>query len=160
MPFDKIHPFTERVVVFLDILGFSRLIEDAERLPHRQPDLFSIIAALDGHVNFDNNSLSSEIPEGAKPKYIFISDSIIFSTPLQHGKYDGLAVAVAKSIQIAHKLLGRGYLMQGGISVGSVWHTPTNIFGTGYIEAWRTQDNLEHPQIVLLTQHRHTGIQI
>jgi hypothetical protein len=149
LPFDKIHPFTERVVAFLDILGFTRLIQDAERLPHRQPDLFSIIAALDGHVNFDNDSMSSEVPEDAKPKYIFISDSIIFSTPLRHGKYDGLAGAVAKSIQIAHKLLARGYLMQGGISVGSVWHTPTNIFGTGYIDAWLTQDKLEHPQIIL-----------
>ena len=149
MPFDKIHPFSERAVAFLDVLGFSQLIREAEKLPHKRDELFGIITTFDAHVRFDNNTVSSEVPNDAIPKYIFISDSIIFSTPLQHGKYEGLAVLVAKSIQIGHKLLGQGYLLQGAISVGSVWHLPTNIFGTGYIDAWCTQENLVHPHVIL-----------
>ena len=149
MPFDKIYPFSERAVAFLDVLGFSQLIQEAERLPHKRDELFGIITTLDAHARFNNNAVSSEVPNDAKPKYIFISDSIIFSTPLQHGKYEGLAVLVAKSIQIAHKLRGQGYLLQGAISVGSVWHMPTNIFGTGYIDAWRAQESLECPHVIL-----------
>jgi hypothetical protein len=84
-----------------------------------------------------------------KPRYIFISDSIIYSAPLLHGKYDGLAIVVAKTIQIAHKLLQAGYLIQGGINVGSVWHTASNIFGTGYIDAWCAQKSANHPRVVL-----------
>jgi hypothetical protein len=64
-------------------------------------------------------------------------------------EYDGLGIVIAKSIQIAHKLMQMGYLLQGGINVGSVWHTGANIFGTGYIKAYLTQDGLTHPQIVL-----------
>lgn len=149
MSFDKLPPFEERAVAFLDVLGFTRLIEDAERQPHKQPELFGIINILDGHVKFDNLSVSVEVPEAVKPKYIFISDSLIFSAPLRHDKYDGLGIIVAKTIQIAHKLIEMGYLLQGGINVGSVWHTGSNIFGTGYIEAYKAQNALTHPQVIL-----------
>lgn len=138
MTFSKLHPFEERAVAFLDVLGFTRLIQEAETMPHKQPELFGIISALDGHVKFDNDSVSAEVPDPVKPKYIFVSDSIIFSAPLRHGEYDGLGIVIAKSIQIAHKLMQMGYLLQGGINVGSVWHTGTNIFGTGYIKAYLT----------------------
>jgi hypothetical protein len=149
MPFDKIHPFKECAVAFLDVLGFSALIKDAELQPPKRDELFQIITILDGHVKFDNQSVSVEVPEEVKPKYIFISDSIIFSVPLRHDKYDGLAIVVAKTVQIAHKLLQTGYLLQGGINIGSAWHTASNIFGTGYIKAWQTQDSLTHPHVVL-----------
>jgi hypothetical protein len=149
MTFSKLHPFEERAVAFLDVLGFTRLIQEAETMPHKQTELFGIISVLDGHVKFDNDSVSAEVPDPVKPKYIFVSDSIIFSAPLRHGEYDGLGIVIAKSIQIAHKLMQMGYLLQGGINVGSVWHTGANIFGTGYIKAYLTQDGLTHPQIVL-----------
>jgi hypothetical protein len=152
MTFDKLHPFQERAVAFLDVLGFTRLIQDAETLPHKQPELFGIINVLDGHVKFDNQRVAVEVPDPVKPKYIFISDSIIFSVPLRHGRYDGLAIVVAKTIQIAHKLLQTGYLLQGGINVGSAWHTESNIFGTGYIKAWQTQHSLKQPQVVLTNE--------
>jgi hypothetical protein len=149
MTFNKLHPFEERAVAFLDVLGFTQLINDAETLPHKQLELFGIITALDGHVKFDNQSVSVEVPDPVKPKYIFISDSIIFSSPLKYGNYDGLGIVVAKTIQIAHKLMQMGYLLQGGIKVGSVWHKTSNIFGTGYIKAYLTQDALTHPQVIL-----------
>jgi hypothetical protein len=153
MPF-PIYPFTERAIAFLDILGFSQLIADAERLPNRRDELFGLFATIDSHVKFDNDSVSSEVPEAVRPRYIFISDSIIFSAPLLHGTYDGLAILVAKSIQIAHKVLETGYLLRGALSVGSAWHTGTNIFGTAYIDAWQTQDNLEDPKVVLTAAAR------
>ncbi|MBV9484350.1 hypothetical protein [Bradyrhizobium sp.] len=149
MSFSKLHPFEERAVAFLDVLGFTQLIKDAEIHPHRQLELFGIIASLDGHVKYDNRNVSAEVPDPVKPKYIFISDSIIFSAPLRHGTYDGLGIIVAKTIQIAHKLMQMGHLLQAGINVGSVWHTGSNIFGTGYIDAYKTQAALTHPQAIL-----------
>jgi hypothetical protein len=67
MPFDKIHPFEERAVAFLDVLGFSALIKDAELQPPRRDELFQIITILDGHVKFDNKSVSVEVPDEVKP---------------------------------------------------------------------------------------------
>lgn len=149
MSFSKLHPFEERAVAFLDVLGFTQLIKDAETQPHKQPELFGILTTLDAHVNYDNQDLAATVPDAVKPKYLFISDSIIFSAPLHYANYDGLGIVIAKTIQIAHKLMQMGYLLQGGINVGSVWHTNSNIFGTGYIDAYKTQDALTHPQAVL-----------
>jgi hypothetical protein len=86
MTFSKLHPFEERAVAFLDVIGFTRLIQEAETMPHKQPELFGIISVFDGHVKFDNDSVSAEVPDPVKPKYIFVSDSIIFSAPLRHGR--------------------------------------------------------------------------
>jgi hypothetical protein len=60
-----------------------------------------------------------------------------------------LGLLVAKTTQIAHKVLEIGFLLQGALSVGPVWHTATNIFGSAHMEAWRTQDNLAHPKVAL-----------
>lgn len=76
MPFDKIHPFTERAVAFLDVLGFSALIREAERQPAKRDELFGIFTVLNDHVKFDNQAVSGEVPNDVKPRYIFISDSI------------------------------------------------------------------------------------
>ena len=62
---------------------------------------------------------------------------------------DGLDVVVIKCIEIAQKLLEMGFLVRGGISVGSVWHTDTNIFGSGYIDAYKTEQKARHPRIAL-----------
>lgn len=147
-----LHPFEQCAVVFLDVLGFSSLVQDAEKLPHRQFELFGIVSVLDSHVRFDNHAVASEVPAIVRPEYIFISDSMIFSSPLRHGQYDGLGIVVAKTIQIAHKLFQVGYLLQGGINIGPVWRSGANVFGTGYIKAYQTQDNLIHPQVVLTTE--------
>jgi hypothetical protein len=53
-----IHPFTERAVAFLDVLGFSALIKDAEQKPPKRDELFGIFTVLDAHVKFDNQNVS------------------------------------------------------------------------------------------------------
>ena|SRR5271157_4246405 len=109
--------FSDRAVAFLDVLGFKRLIEDAEASPAGFSKLVGLKTVLEGHVRFDNDTLAPTVPMDVHPKYIFISDSIIMSAPLQHGKYDGLDIVVLKCIEVAQKLLESGHLLRGGISV-------------------------------------------
>jgi len=141
--------FETRAVAFLDILGFKVLTKEAETNRDRLSDLSELRTILDSHVKFDNKLLSSSVPNEMKPRYIFISDSIIMSVPLQHDIYDGLVVIVIKATQIANKLLEIGYLLRGGIAVGPVWHDNSNIFGTGYIDAVNAEKEANHPRIIL-----------
>ena len=142
-------PFEERAVAFLDVLGFSNLVSRAQTMPPDLKTLQGLRAVLDSHVQLDNRTLAPSVPKNVAPKYIFISDSIIISSPLRQGDYSGLAVVAVKTIQIAQKLLRSGHLLRGGISVGPVWHDETNIFGTGYIEAFKTEQAADHPHVVL-----------
>ncbi|WP_342714093.1 hypothetical protein [Bradyrhizobium sp. B039] len=145
--------FEDRAVAFLDILGFKQLIVEAEKAPSGLNKLLVLKTVLESHVKFDNSGLDSSVPVTVHPKYIFISDSIIFSAPLKSGKYDGLDIVVTKCIQVAQKVMEAGHLIRGGISVGKVWHEQgsngSNIFGSGYIDAYLTEQSAKHPCILL-----------
>jgi hypothetical protein len=144
--------FEERAVAFLDILGFKPLIERAEASAVGFQELLDIKTVLDSHVRFDNATLSPDLPEQVRPRYIFISDSVIVSAPLRHGYKniaDGLAIVVVKTIQIAQRMMELGHLIRGGISVGNAWHVNQNIFGSGYIDAYQTEQKAVQPRVVL-----------
>jgi hypothetical protein len=146
--------FQPHAVAFLDVLGFKELIYQAEKDASKRFPFFNIFTMLDSHARFDNDKIDKSVPEGIKPFYIFISDSIIISVPLQHpkasgGNYDGLSIVVAKSIQIAHKALQSGFILRGGISVGPVWQLEKNIYGSGYIEAYLTETKAKDPKLLL-----------
>lgn len=143
--------FAIRAVAFLDILGFKNLITQAEREPAGLQRLRMLEQVIESHVRYDNANVSRSVPVFMHPKYLFISDSIILSAPIKHEGYDGLDVIVVKTIQIAQKVLELGHLIRGGIAVGSVWHEDRNIYGSGYIDAFLSEQNAIHPRVVLST---------
>lgn len=140
--------FENRAVAVLDVLGFKKLIEAAER-GSDNGKLTALLTVIESHVRWDNDELSRAIPIDICPKYTFISDSLILSVPLEADGYDGLTIVTIKAIQVAHKLLEMGHLVRGGISVGSAWHSLSNIFGSGYIIAYQAEQTATHPCIVL-----------
>jgi hypothetical protein len=144
--------FEQRAVGFLDILGFKQLMDEAEASQTGFQRLAGLRGVLDNIVLYDNRGLASTVPDALKPRYIFISDSIILSAPLHHDHKnlaDGLGIVVLKTIQIAERIIELGYLVRGGISVGNVWHDERNIFGTGYTNAYQTEQRAIHPRVVL-----------
>ncbi|WP_336234827.1 hypothetical protein [Achromobacter dolens] len=141
--------FENRCIAFLDVLGFKELIRDAEVNRQRYDEFTKLITVVDSHVRWDNETTSPEVPEEAKPKYLFISDSIIISAPLSFNGYDGLAIVTMKAIQIAQKMLEIGFLVRGCINIGNVWHETRNIFGTGYVDAYLGEQKAKHPRIIL-----------
>ncbi|HEY8095014.1 MAG TPA: hypothetical protein VIE65_02835 [Methylobacter sp.] len=143
--------FEQRAVAFLDVLGFKQLVNEAEKTQAGFDKLAGLDAVISNHVRWDNNRLKPEVPKEAHPKYIFISDSIIISTPLLVSieGVDGLDILAVKCTQVAQKLLEMGLIVRGGISVGSVWHSGTNIFGSAYVEAYQIEQQARHPRIML-----------
>jgi len=139
----------KRAVAFLDIMGFKKLIEQAEKQRSMLEKFHGLKHVIESHVTRDNDRLAPSVPPHVKPNYLFVSDSIILSAPLQSDGFDGLVVVSIKSIEIAHKLLEMGFLLRGGIAIGNVWHEPKNIFGTGYIEAYQLEESVKPPRIVL-----------
>jgi hypothetical protein len=141
--------FSQRAVAFLDVLGFSALVQQAETNTTALNKLGGLLTMMDTHVRLDKSSVHGSVPAKVIPKYLIISDSLIISAPLRHGKYEGLGIVVLKAIQVSIKLLAAGYLVRGGISIGPTYHTPRNIVGSGYIQAYRTELSASHPRILL-----------
>ena len=63
--------------------------------------------------------------------------------------YNGLEVVIMRVIQLTHFFLNAGYLIRGGISVGKVWHTDSNIVCPAYQEAYLLEANGNEPMVVL-----------
>jgi len=147
-------PFEERAVAFLDVLGFKSLVTQAETTASKLESLTKLRDTVVAHVHHDNFKLDSTVPSEVRPKYLFVSDSIILSAPISFGGYSGLDIVVLKTIQVAQKLFEIGHLIRGGIAVGSVWHDDKNIFGTGYVEAYQTEQKAVHPRVTLANSAR------
>ncbi|MBU6994275.1 hypothetical protein [Ferrovum myxofaciens] len=143
--------FSHHAVAYLDILGFSKFVEDAEKEPDKSKQLCKLF----------NEVIPREIlPDGRNSKYLeifcmkclSISDSFIVSAPIsEHPTHPALVVVSMKAIQIAHAILDMGFLVRGAINVGNVYRTDSNILGTGYQSAVKFGDKSGDPPQIVLT---------
>lgn len=146
--------FEERAVAFIDILGFSQLVEEVSSGRESALALNELVTLLDQAIPFLDAGVSSQVPQILIPQHLQISDSIILSAPLRTTlsgweNYSGLEIVVMRTIQLTQMLLKAGYLIRGGISVGKVWHAPANIIGPAYQEAYKLETTTKAPRIVL-----------
>jgi hypothetical protein len=144
--------FEERAVAFIDVLGFKSIVNFATQDSNKLKDLKDLIGILETVVPKLDGTIDPRVPKSLIPKHIYISDSIILSAPLKSDEmpgYFGLSTLVMRVIQISHILLSKGYLIRGGISVGPVWHTDSNIVGTAYQEAYHIETKTLVPRVEL-----------
>jgi hypothetical protein len=146
--------FEERAVAFIDILGFSKLVEDVASGSVQARVLDELVTLLDQAIPLLNSGVSLVVPDVLIPQHMQISDSIILSAPLKSKtigwhNYSGLEIVVMRAIQLTQMFLKAGYLIRGGISVGKAWHAPFNIIGPAYQEAYELEKNTSAPRIVL-----------
>lgn len=153
--------FEERAVAFIDILGFKNIVNLAASDSRKQNELGKLISLLSNAVPQLNLMLHINVPKEIIPEYIYISDCIILSTPLlskERGNHRGLSILVMRVIQIANLMRSNGYLIRGGISVGQVWHSESNIVGPAYQEAYKIETETVVPRVVLSSAAREIWI--
>lgn len=144
--------FEDRAVAFIDVLGFKALVEGAVQSDEQLNQLSGLIELLSSAVPTLDLRVDSSVDAHLIPKHIYISDCIILSAPLadvNRAGYDGLSVVVMRAIQLSHYFLNAGYLIRGGVSVGKVWHTESNIVGPAYQEAYALEHDGDEPVVVL-----------
>ncbi len=77
--------FEDRAVAFLDILGFSAIVDNAVFDSQTFEKLKGVINLLESAVPHFDAKINDTVPRHLIPKYIYISDSIILSAPLSDG---------------------------------------------------------------------------
>jgi len=136
-------------VAYLDILGFSRFVEDAEKNQDKLEQLNKLFSEVIPREISDNGR-NREFPSHIGLNCLSCSDSIVVSAPVTDGtSFHALTAVSIKAIQIAHALLDMGFLVRGAIAVGNVYRTDSNIFGTGYQKAVEAEKEECYPRIVL-----------
>ncbi len=144
--------FEERVVAFIDILGFKNIVKSAVLNSTAKDKLQELVSLLESVVPDLNTKVDYSVHPHLIPKHNYIADCIILSAPVFDGSvanYNGLAVIVMRVIQITQLLMNHGYIVSGGISIGATWHTNNNIIGTAYQEAYLIEVDNPYPCILL-----------
>jgi hypothetical protein len=156
--------FEERAVAFIDVLGFKSYVESASRdESENNLDLLDdLIEILEKVIPNLDVRLDKSVSDELIPKHISISDCIILSSPLTSDKmtsYCGLSILVMRVIQLTHTFLAKGYLIRGGISIGKVWHTKSNIVGPAYQEAYSIETKTGVPRVELSDKAKEYWLQ-
>ena len=146
--------YEERAVAFIDVLGFGALASDAATDQDKLSELEGVNRLLNSAIPSLDRGVSKAVPEDLVPIHNQISDCIILSAPMttklegwKH--YSGLEIVLMRISQLTHRFLEAGYLLQGGVDVGPVWHTPENIIGPAYQCAFYLENNNSDPSLVL-----------
>jgi hypothetical protein len=133
--------YGERIVAFIDILGFRELVrkigEDdklRKRLHH----------SLERIRSFKEFSLRSETAQKNLEVSVF-SDSIAIS-----GSPDELATIVWTALGLQSNLLAMGVLVRGGIAKGRTFHADDMLYGDGLIKAYDLEcKTAVYPRVVI-----------
>lgn len=149
--------YSENIIVaFLDILGFSNLIEQKDSIiPH-------LMRKLESNKEFtDSLELVTKYKKGDwidnKREYIEIvtnkrlsvlSDSIVISYPFRNPKRMIPIIEDLRNIQL--ELLTMGILLRGAVTIGDLYHKDDIIYGPALLKAvYLEEQEAIHPRIII-----------
>ena len=147
--------YSERIVAFMDILGFRELVrrigEDdklRKRLQH----------SLERIRFFKEASLRNETAQKNLEVSVF-SDSIAISGPP-----DELHTVAWTALGLSANLLAMGVLVRGGIAKGRTFHADDMLYGEGLVRAYDLENKTAvYPRIVIdpqLLEGEHDGMKL
>jgi hypothetical protein len=114
--------YQRRVVAFLDILGFSALVERAD-----EPEMRS---AIEGVVRTMRQTLApNELQDFRLSQF---SDCVVLSAP---GSAAGIHTVLSGAMILADNLLHRAVLLRGGVTIGNLIHNDDVMFGPALLVA-------------------------
>ncbi len=142
----KIGEYTEKIVGFVDILGFSSLVQRSKSDPQIIQLLKSIYDSVEEACkNPDIGNVKSN--QYQYTEVIYFSDSIIVSSA---ATIKGIASTISALSTLQHRLLCHGILVRGGVTVGDTFKDERIIFGPAIIDAYRLEQLVSiYPRIII-----------
>lgn len=140
--------FKEKIVAFVDVLGFKKLVVDAEQ-GVGQPlseilNLLKVLGTGTERAQFDKYGptccpCAPQLEKNLDFRVTQISDCVIVSAEVSAG---GVINVVSHCWGAVIKLLSRGIMCRGYIKRGSVYHTDSQVLGSGYQDAYTAESKV------------------
>lgn len=135
---EKNYRYQERIVVFMDLLGFKRLVDDTERCQEIGMilNLPNMLMELETLLKIKNVMISS------------ISDSMVLS--IQANEKNAMNKMMKLITSITGVLLtDHCILLRGGLAVGKLYHDRQVVFGPALVKAYQLENSIAcYPRIV------------
>jgi hypothetical protein len=139
----------------MDILGYTKIIQDAVATGKQQDILRSLYVALTkGRDWLEDKDLSHEFKEQmGKDDYALkaFTDNIVIGWPTYKDGEGELGAAFLKLQYFQLQMVLNGFFIRGALSVNDAYIDEIAVFGTALIEAHEGESNLAHfPRIILM----------
>jgi hypothetical protein len=136
--------YEKRFVLFLDILGFQKIIEETEIKGEPQKDKINeVISIIE-----DMTSIVSKMTKKTSKIVTQFSDSIVVS--FQENDISELNMFLKTTHELAVKLASKNIFCRGAISYGNIYHNNNVVFGPALVEAYLTESQAAiYPRIIL-----------
>lgn len=138
--------YDNRIVLFLDILGFRYIIDKTvDKDIDKEDDIEKLYSSLEEIGDFCKNKLKGE---DYSVRVTQFSDSIIVS--FLNDNNVTLLNLIRTIQELIIKLVNKGILCRGAISYGKLIHNPKVIFGPALNEAYETESKAAmYPRVIL-----------
>jgi hypothetical protein len=147
--------YAKHVVAFVDILGFSELVQRMDQDPSIIDSVYGILSQVDKE---DVSAFFGDWVREGLANLTVASDSIFFSIALDawsrsspHKDVGWACLATLESVfWLQRYLLKRGILTRGGVALGSLLHHNNVIFGPALVRAYRLESQLAlFPRVIV-----------
>jgi hypothetical protein len=137
----------DKFIAFVDILGFSDLVKEAEALGGDVAHLFELTKILGSSEDSEKFSKwgpttcpgAPKLSKNLNFRVTQISDCVVVSAEISPA---GIINLISYCFGIATNLMRKGHLCRGVVTRGNILHTPSQFMGTGYVEAYRGESKV------------------
>tara|TARA_R110002020_G_scaffold86856_3_gene214425 strand:- start:1440 stop:2291 length:852 start_codon:yes stop_codon:yes gene_type:complete len=139
--------FQEKFIAFIDIVGFSRIIERSDADPSELDRALKLIEELLHEKDIDKYSTygpetcpaSLHIEKDLNFQATQISDCVVFSIEKSPAGFINL---ITHAHSVAMRLMFKGALCRGYITLGNIIHSKNQFLGSGYQNAVKGEQNV------------------
>jgi hypothetical protein len=136
----KYPEYQQRLILFLDFLGFSNTVAETKSNPQK---LKQLVRAIDSV-----REVKRSFDDKTSQKVTQFSDSLVVSYRIDE---TSAAFELVSEIALAViDLAGRGYLVRGGMTVGPLLHTTKYLVGPAMLHAYDMEHSLaKSPRVIV-----------
>ncbi|MGE0114516.1 MAG: hypothetical protein AB7T07_06495 [Steroidobacteraceae bacterium] len=143
------------VLAFLDILGYSDMIEQAQARGNHQEILRSLYSALiEGRRCLEDEDMSAELREFMRKDFYALkafTDNIVISWPVHSDAESEFGSAFFKLGSFQFQMVLNGFFIRGSISVDNAYVDEIAVFGSALLEAHHGESALARDPRIILT---------
>lgn len=148
----------QHVIVYMDILGYTETIRNAERNGRSQSQLEELYTPLKHAREWLEfvNHIRRRSDDGSRPRFYLksFSDNIVMGWPIEHSAPNGagecLRHALKKVGSFQLDMATRGFFVRGTIAVGDIFIDDMVVYGPGLLDAIHAEEELAiTPRIIL-----------
>ena len=163
-PIDEGPQLEERLVIFLDLLGFSAATQRSAPDTNKQIlELLTELASFSGDFRFIEKQIGVNMWDSSiSPAATVFSDNIVLSAPTApqgreayrthpdiFSQYAVMQLRLTVGA-IAARALELGFLIRGGMTLGDVYHHNGIVFGEAMLRAYELERRVAHfPRVAL-----------